>query len=83
MDIFQLLIVQPFTNVLLFIYSIIGNFGIAIILFTILINLLTYPLTAKQIKGMTAMQAFQNSPKYKEIQASRIVAMSFCEPRSW
>ncbi len=69
MDIFQLLIVQPFANVLLFIYSVIGNFGVAIILFTILINVLTYPLTAKQIKGMTAMQAFQASPKYKELQA--------------
>ncbi len=69
MDIFQTLIVIPFTNVLLLIYSLIGNFGIAIILFTILTLVLTYPLTVKQIKGMQSMQAFQNSPKYKEIQA--------------
>ncbi len=68
MDIFQSLIVIPFTNVLLLIYSLIGNFGIAIILFTILTLVLTYPLTVKQIKGMQSMQAFQNSPKYKEIQ---------------
>jgi YidC/Oxa1 family membrane protein insertase len=68
MDIFQSLIVIPFTNVLLLIYSLVGNFGIAIILFTILTLILTYPLTVKQIKGMTAMQAFQASPRYKEIQ---------------
>src|SRR5512143_4036561 len=69
MDIFQTLIVIPFTNVLLLIYSLVGNFGIAIILFTILTLILTYPLTVKQIKGMTSMQAFQSSPRYKEIQA--------------
>ena len=69
MDIFQTLIVIPFTNVLLLIYSLVGNFGIAIILFTILTLVLTYPLTVKQIKGMSAMQAFQSSPRYKEIQA--------------
>ncbi len=68
MDIFQTLIVIPFTNVLLVIYSVVGNLGIAIILFTVLTLILTYPLTVKQIKGMTAMQAFQASPRYKEIQ---------------
>ncbi len=68
MDIFQSLIVIPFTNVLLLIYSLVGNLGIAIILFTILTLILTYPLTVKQIKGMSAMQAFQSSPRYKEIQ---------------
>ncbi len=44
------LIVTPFVNVLLFIYSLIGNLGVAIILFTILIRLLTHPLTVQQLK---------------------------------
>ncbi len=69
MDIFQVFIVQPFTNVILLIYSVVGNFGIAIILFTLLTLVITYPLTVRQIKGMAAMQAFQSSPRYKEIQA--------------
>ena len=45
-------ILNPFTNVLLFIYNIIGhNFGVAIILFTILIRAVTWPLNAQQLKG--------------------------------
>ncbi|HVP20492.1 MAG TPA: membrane protein insertase YidC [Anaerolineaceae bacterium] len=68
MDIWTILILQPFTNVLLFIYSVVGNFGIAIILFTIIIRLLTHPLMVKQIKSAAAMQELQSNPKWKEIQ---------------
>jgi YidC/Oxa1 family membrane protein insertase len=63
------IIITPLTNVLLFIYSSIGqNFGIAIILFTLLIRLVTHPLTVSQIKGSTAMQKMQSDPRFKEIQ---------------
>ena len=62
------LIVTPFVNVLLFIYSLIGNLGVAIILFTILIRLLTHPLTIQQLKGTTAMQKLQSDPRWKEAQ---------------
>ena len=62
------LIVTPFVNVLLFIYSLIGNLGVAIILFTILIRLLTHPLTVQQLKGTTAMQKLQTDPRWKEAQ---------------
>jgi YidC/Oxa1 family membrane protein insertase len=55
-------------NALMLLYSIIGNYGIAIILFTILIRLLLYPLTVKQIKGATAMQDFQKSEKWQDVQ---------------
>jgi YidC/Oxa1 family membrane protein insertase len=68
MDIWQSLILQPFINVMLFLYSVIGNFGITIILFTILIRLVTHPLMVSQIKSSTAMQALQSNPKWKEIQ---------------
>lgn len=60
------IIVQPFTNLLLLITMLVNNFGIAIILFTILIKLITYPLTAKQLKSSMAMQDLQNDPQYKK-----------------
>lgn len=65
----ETIIVQPFTNLLLIITMLVKNFGIAIILFTILIKLLTYPLTARQMKSTQAMQDLQNDPSYKKMQA--------------
>ena len=61
------IIVQPFTNILLGITLGVKNFGIAIILFTLLIKLVTYPLTARQIKQTRAMTELQNSPRYKKM----------------
>jgi len=69
-DIFNAIIVTPFVNVLLFIYDIIGgNFGIAIILFTILIRLVTWPLQSQQIKGAKAMTDLQKDKRYIDMQA--------------
>jgi len=69
MDIWNLVIIQPFTNVLLFIYTLVGhNFGIAIILFTCLIRLITHPLMVQQIKGAKAMQDLQKDKRYIEMQ---------------
>ncbi|MBI9045447.1 MAG: membrane protein insertase YidC [Anaerolineaceae bacterium] len=63
------LIITPFINVLMFIYNIVGqNFGVAIILFTILIRLITYPLTAQQLKGSKAMQDMQKDENWLKIQ---------------
>lgn len=63
------IIVIPFTNVLLFIYSLLGqNFGLAIIMFTLVVRLITHPLMASQIKGASAMQNLQTNPKYIELQ---------------
>lgn len=56
-------------NVLLFIYQLVGNFGIAIILFTLLIRLITHPLTVQQLKGTTAMQEMQKDKRWIDIQA--------------
>jgi YidC/Oxa1 family membrane protein insertase len=47
-------------------YDLTGNFGIAIILLTIVFRIVLLPLGIKQIKSMQAMQALQ--PKIKEIQ---------------
>ena len=43
-----------------------GSYGLAIILLTIIIKMLLYPLTVKQIKSMKAMQEL--APKLKKIQ---------------
>jgi YidC/Oxa1 family membrane protein insertase len=63
------LFITPSINILLFIYNLIGrNFGLAIILFTILIKLITHPLTAKQIKSSKALTDLQNDKEWLEIQ---------------
>ncbi|HEX9298833.1 MAG TPA: membrane protein insertase YidC [Actinomycetota bacterium] len=52
--------------VLAWIYDIVPNYGIAIVLLTLAIRLLLLPLGIKQIKSMQHMQALQ--PKLKELQ---------------
>jgi len=58
-------------NLLTFFYDMtasmgMANYGVAIILLTLVIKLVLYPLTVKQVKGMKAMQELQ--PKMKELQ---------------
>ena len=61
--------VSIFVNVLIWIYDLIGhNFGIAIILFTILIRIVTWPLNAQQMKSAAAMQELQNDKEWQGIQ---------------
>jgi YidC/Oxa1 family membrane protein insertase len=56
-------------NILIFIYTFVGkNFGIAIILLTVLIRLVTWPLNAQQMKGAKAMQDMQNDKEWLAIQ---------------
>lgn len=64
----DLIIINPMVNTLLYIYSVIGNFGISIIIFTILIRLITHPLTVSQMKSAQAMQEMQKSKEWQEIQ---------------
>ena len=65
----ETIIVNPFTTALLLIYKLIGgNFGIAIILFTILIRVITHPLMASQIKSTAKMTQFQQSKQWQDIQ---------------
>ena len=61
MDIFQVVIVQPIFNLLIGIYSLIPghDFGVAIILFTILIRFAMWPLVKKQLHQTKAMQKMQ------------------------
>jgi len=61
--------VSIFVNSLLWIYNIVGrNFGVAIILFTILIKVLTWPLNGAQLKSAKAMQDLQNDKDWQAIQ---------------
>lgn len=55
-------------NILLFIYNLVGSFGIAIILFTLLIRLITHPLMIQQMKGTTAMQELNSNKEWQEAQ---------------
>jgi len=62
-------VIGVMVNAMIFIYRIVGhNFGIAIILFTILIRVITWPLNAQQMKGATAMQEMQNDKEWQAIQ---------------
>jgi len=67
---FTTLIVQPIFNILVLIYAIIPghNFGISIILFTILIRLLLWPLVKKQLHQAKVMRKVQ--PEIKKIKAA-------------
>jgi YidC/Oxa1 family membrane protein insertase len=56
-----------FGGILAFFYGIIPNLGVSIILLTILVMLVMFPLTAKQAKSMMAMQRAQ--PEIKKLQA--------------
>lgn len=63
------IIITPFINILLFTYTLVGgNFGIAIILFTLLVRLMTHPLMVSQIKSSASMQDFQKNPRWIEAQ---------------
>ncbi len=61
-------VVQPMLNLLLWIYDLVGNFGVAIIVFTILVRLVLAPLMHQQTKSADAMRKLQEHPKWKEIQ---------------
>ena len=58
---FDELIVKPIFNALMLLYSIIpgGDFGVAIILFTIFIRILIYPLVRKQLHQTMLMRKMQ------------------------
>ncbi len=64
---FTTLIVQPIFNLLVFIYAIIPghNFGLAIILFTVLVRLLMWPLVKKQLHHTKVIRKLQ--PEIKKI----------------
>ena len=61
MNIFDTIVIQPIFNLLLGIYSLIpgGDFGVALIIFTILVRLALWPLVKKQLHQVKAMRKLQ------------------------
>jgi YidC/Oxa1 family membrane protein insertase len=64
---FTSIIVRPIFNLLVFIYAVLPghDFGLAIIIFTIVVRLLMWPLVKKQLKQAKAMRELQ--PEIKRI----------------
>ncbi|MGZ8762817.1 MAG: YidC/Oxa1 family membrane protein insertase [Acidimicrobiia bacterium] len=60
-------IFEAMGSLLSWLYAIVPNYGIAIIMLTVLVRLVLYPLTAKQARSMIAMQRVQ--PEIKKLQA--------------
>ena len=66
---FDAIVVKPIFNLLFVLYSIMpgGDFGIAVIIFTIIVRLLMWPLVKKQLHQAKAMQKIQ--PEMAKIKA--------------
>lgn len=65
MNIFDVFIINPIFNALLFLYGYIGDFGLSIIIFTIIIRLALWPLIKKQLHQTKLMRKVQ--PELKRI----------------
>lgn len=59
-------IAQFFGTILNYIYLVVPNFGVAIVIFTVLIKLITFPLNQKQLQSSKRMQEL--NPEMKRIQ---------------
>lgn len=66
MGFWDIVFINPMINGLIVLEQIFGNFGIAIIVFTILVRLATLPLTLRQVRAGRKMQAI--TPQIQEIQ---------------
>lgn len=60
------LIAKTLGSLLFFIYNVVNNYAIAIILFTVIVKVVLLPLTLNQVKQTKEMQKLQ--PKLKELQ---------------
>ena len=56
---FNLIFTFPIFNGLMLLYGLFGDFGLSIIVLTIVIKLILFPLTLQQLKSMKATQALQ------------------------
>ena len=66
-DLFREILMRPMANSLVLLYlGLFNNFGLSIIVFTVLIRIATMQLTLKQIRSTRAMSTLQ--PKMKELQ---------------
>ena len=61
----DMIIVRPIVNLLFVIYSLVGDFGLAIIIFTIIIKFLMWPIVKRQLHQTRLMRKIQ--PELAEI----------------
>lgn len=61
----DMIIVRPITNILFLIYGLVGDFGLAIILFTVLVKICLWPLVKRQLHQTRLMRKIQ--PELAEI----------------
>ena len=64
-SLYQLICYQPILNILAFLYNSTADLGVSIILLTIIIKLVLWPLSQKAIQSQTELQAIQ--PKMDEL----------------
>lgn len=65
-DVFTLILLNPMINFLVILNNVLfGSFGLAIIAFTIIIRMATFPLTLRQLHSTRSMQGIQ--PRIQEI----------------
>lgn len=60
------IIAVPLGYLLTFIFNLVGNYGVSLIILTVLVKLILYPLYFKQIKSTSSMSSIQ--PKMKALQ---------------
>ncbi|MCL2037476.1 YidC/Oxa1 family membrane protein insertase [Candidatus Saccharibacteria bacterium] len=65
MNIFDRLLTQPILNLLSMIYNFVGDFGVAIIILTIIVRFMLWPLVKKQLHQTKLMRKIQ--PELKKI----------------
>ena len=67
MNIFETIVVQPIFNLLVAIYAYMpgGDFGVSLIIFTIIVRMLMWPLIKKQLHQVKAMRKIQ--PELKKL----------------
>ena len=58
-NLIDIILVRPIVNVLFIIFNLVKDFGLAIIIFTILVKLLMWPLTKKQLNQTKLMRKIQ------------------------
>lgn len=64
-NVFNLIFTYPIFNGLMLLYHLFGDLGLSIIVLTLIIRLILFPLTLQQLKSMKATQALQ--PRMAEI----------------
>jgi YidC/Oxa1 family membrane protein insertase len=67
-ELFHKILYQPLFDILVFLYQYLGDLGAAIIILTVLIRVVLFPLFYKGAKDQAIMQRL--APKIKEIQAN-------------